>query len=563
VRDFRFFGRGLSGVGLRRTPRFSTTLAVALLAALGFASTGIRPAAAITCAPLVPSDDEYTTGFGQTLKVNRPGLLANDTGTSMLVEVSWGFEATNPDPSDDTSLYGNADIRYGDPTGALNRQGGFRYTPDPDPSAPFSGIDEFTYWIIDSCGNDDLATAYVTVVPTVVNSNYATPLNTTLDVPVESGFLANDEGFEPTSLFFDMTSAHGGSIDDSGAQNGSFEYTPPPGFSGMDSFGYQVDDLNFDNTYSGTVYIQVGGPTAPATVIATGDDHQAYVSFSSAAPNGSPITSYTATASPGGQTTTGSGSPLLVTGLTNGTSYRFSVHATNGSGVGAESALSNAVVPDDGLPPVVAMSTPTATVTLATNVSASWHASDDTGILRYDARRSAAAWNGSRGAWTGWNAGLATNTTYAGTYARTYCFEARALDKAANVSGWTAPRCTAVPLRSDQLVYTSSWARASNAAAFAGLQYASKSHGATMTRTGIVAKQVFLVLAKCASCGTVQVRLNGVVIANVNTYSPSTLHKQVVRVGNWASAHSGTLTATVTSATGKTVAIEGLAVYNG
>jgi hypothetical protein len=37
-----------------------------------------------------------------------------------------------------------------------------------------------------------------------------------------------------------------------------------------------------------------------------------------------------------------------VTGLTNGVSYRFSVHATNAAGNGPESALSNAVTPTAG-----------------------------------------------------------------------------------------------------------------------------------------------------------------------------------------------------------------------
>jgi hypothetical protein len=531
------------------------------LVAIGFGSSGIRPASAV-CTVLLPADDNYTTGFGQTLNVSAPGLLANDVGTSKLVEVSWADPNTNPDPSDDISLYGNAAIRYGDPFGVKNRQGGFRYTPDPDPSNPFSGIDSFDYWVIDSCGNEDVASVYITVVPTVVNSIYATPINTPLTVPVESGFLAHDAGFDPTSMFFDLTSAHGGTVDDSGLFDGSFVYTPPAGFAGTDTFGYQVSDLNSDNTYSGTVSIQVGA-TAPPSVVATGANHQASVAFGAATPNGSPITSYTATASPGGQTSTGSGSPLVVGGLTNGTTYRFTVHANTNDGAGAESVQSNAVVPDDGIAPVVTMTAPATAVQLTTSVSSSWHGTDDSGIGRYDARREAAAWNGSPGAWTTWNAGLATSTTYAGNYGNTYCFGARAADKAANVSAWTSTRCTAVPLRSDQLTHTSTWVRVNTGASYAGVEYASKSHGAVMTRTGIVAKQISLVFAKCTSCGTAQVRWNGVTIANLNTYWSSTVRKQVVRVANWPSAHAGTLTITVTSPTGKLVAVEGLAVYNG
>jgi Concanavalin A-like lectin/glucanases superfamily/Fibronectin type III domain len=73
---------------------------------------------------------------------------------------------------------------------------------------------------------------------------------------------------------------------------------------------------------------------------------QATISFTTPASNGgSAITSYTVTSSPGGFTATGTSSPLTVTGLTNGTSYTFTVHATNINGNGVESVASNSVTP--------------------------------------------------------------------------------------------------------------------------------------------------------------------------------------------------------------------------
>jgi hypothetical protein len=60
---------------------------------------------------------------------------------------------------------------------------------------------------------------------------------------------------------------------------------------------------------------------------------------------GSPITSYTVTAVPGDKTATGAGSPITVSGLTNGTSYTFTVSATNGIGASSPSIPSNAVTP--------------------------------------------------------------------------------------------------------------------------------------------------------------------------------------------------------------------------
>jgi hypothetical protein len=77
--------------------------------------------------------DNYSVPFGQTLNVGAPGLLTNDIGHSLHIhiEVSWGQAISNPDPSDDASLFGNAAIRYGTPGGLKNRLGGFTYTPDP------------------------------------------------------------------------------------------------------------------------------------------------------------------------------------------------------------------------------------------------------------------------------------------------------------------------------------------------------------------------------------------------------------------------------------------------
>ena len=92
--------------------------------------------------------------------------------------------------------------------------------------------------------------------------------------------------------------------------------------------------------------VSLAAPGAPTAVSAIAGNSQATVTFTAPASNGgAAITSYTVTSSPGGLTGTGSASPITVTGLTNGTSYTFTVAATNGAGTGAASAASNSVTP--------------------------------------------------------------------------------------------------------------------------------------------------------------------------------------------------------------------------
>lgn len=98
---------------------------------------------------------------------------------------------------------------------------------------------------------------------------------------------------------------------------------------------------------SGTMASAVGVPGAPTIGTVTISGTTATVPFTAPTDNGgSTITSYTAVSSPGGITGTlsqaGSGS-ITVSGLTAGTSYTFTVYATNAFGNGPSSSASNSV----------------------------------------------------------------------------------------------------------------------------------------------------------------------------------------------------------------------------
>ena len=83
----------------------------------------------------------------------------------------------------------------------------------------------------------------------------------------------------------------------------------------------------------------VSVPDSPTAVTAVAGNAAATVSFTVPVGNGgSTITSYRVTSTPGAVTANGTGSPIVVSGLTNGTAYTFTVAAINAVGQSTSSA---------------------------------------------------------------------------------------------------------------------------------------------------------------------------------------------------------------------------------
>jgi hypothetical protein len=95
------------------------------------------------------------------------------------------------------------------------------------------------------------------------------------------------------------------------------------------------------------VIVAATKPGTPTTVLAsTGADAASVISWSAPrSDGGSAITRYTATSSGGQSCTTTNSTTCTITGLTNGTTYTFSVTATNVIGVSSASSASASATP--------------------------------------------------------------------------------------------------------------------------------------------------------------------------------------------------------------------------
>ena len=162
-----------------------------------------------------------------------------------------------------------------------------------------------------------------------------------------------------------------------------------------------------------TTVMPFGAPSPPLSVVATGGSRVASVTWIPPADtNGSPVTSYTVTAAPGGARCTTSGTTCLLGGLTNGTTYRFGVVATNG--LLSASTTSNPVVP------ATVAAAPTDVTALGRPGAAlvSWTAPTDDGgsaVIRYTVTASPGNAGCSISAMSCTVTGLTNGTSYAFT----------------------------------------------------------------------------------------------------------------------------------------------------
>lgn len=180
----------------------------------------------------------------------------------------------------------------------------------------------------------------------------------------------------------------------------SVTVTPGPGATGTLTAVYRIQDSTKDKSreVQGRVRLVIRDvPDAPKTPTASDGDASATVVFSAPASNNSPITKYTIRGGPKDITVSSAGTHEI-SGLTNGTSYSFTVTATNAIGDSMVSAKSNAVRPF-GVPGAPNGASLSATSNGSGSMTMSWGSANDGGraVASYNMRfiGASSSWSGS------------------------------------------------------------------------------------------------------------------------------------------------------------------------
>lgn len=164
---------------------------------------------------------------------------------------------TASDADDDLLTY---NITSGPSNGVLSGTApSLTYTPN----AEFSGSDSFVFEVIDGNGGSDTESIVIDVLPvndapTALGEAYVLTADTSLNV-VAPGVLANDSDIDSASLTAAVLTDPGqGSLLLN--VDGSFSYTPNPGYDGADNFSYNVSD---GELLSNTVLVDLTIEPAP------------------------------------------------------------------------------------------------------------------------------------------------------------------------------------------------------------------------------------------------------------------------------------------------------------
>ncbi len=193
--------------------------------------------------------------------VNDPPIAVDDSATTNEdTPVNITVISNDSDPDGDTITLNTISLPPANGTATIGAGGVITYLP----AANFNGTDSFQYTICDPSVLCAAATVTVTINP-VPDAPVATNdgVNTPMDTPVTINVQGNDydpDGDALTTTSADPNSVFLGTVVING--DGTITYTPPTGFTGGDSFSYQICDPSGQCATS-VVIINVGVANEP------------------------------------------------------------------------------------------------------------------------------------------------------------------------------------------------------------------------------------------------------------------------------------------------------------
>jgi hypothetical protein len=340
----------------------------------------------------------------------------------------------------------------------------------------------------------------------------------------------------------DYGDPYGGEIGDKCAWRNLFNLTLTTG-----TFAMQPLWSNAANACA--QHATVGVPGTPTIGTATAGDRQATVAFSApASDGGATISSYTVIAhdatnsSRGGQTASGSQSPITITGLTDGDSYSFTVTATNVNGSSPSSATSNTVIPQAssvGAPgqPTYHFYTPSRLTSGGTPLvpeQTQWTASSTTGVS-YELQEQV---NG--GAWTTVYTGTALQFQTQLAFNSTYDFRVRST-LSGTASGWVANTAfTVVPYPESAMTFTGTWTSTSNTQLWGGIGKYTKAANAAASLS-FNGRTFAIIGNKGPGNGSAKLYVDGVAKSTMNEHATGTSYRNIVGQWGWPSTGSHTV----------------------
>jgi large repetitive protein len=291
-----------------------------------------------------PTDNNAKINAIQVLTLasaNPPPVAVNQSATTPFntaVSVNLANGASNSPTS--ATLLSN-------PTNGTNSLSGLNavYTP----TTGFSGVDSYTFSLSNANGSSNIATATITVTggppPTAANQSVTTPFNTAVSVNLSSGSSGS-----PTSATLLTNPSHGSIV-----LNGfSCTYTPNAGYSGSDSYTFNLSNANgASNTATTTITVQpnpVQPPTAANQTVTTPFNTPVTINLSQGSTGGPTSASLLTSPAHGSNVLNGFNSTYTPnSGFSGNDSYTFNVSNTNGT---SNTATANIVVQAQIQPPI-------------------------------------------------------------------------------------------------------------------------------------------------------------------------------------------------------------------